>query len=634
MAFLTVATGIYYRFLGFSQWSLATDEYYVYRSVTFILSTGLPEFPCGGYYTRGLLYQYIVAPLLLVGMSPASALRVVTILSNLALFPAIWLLARKLGGPRVAAAAIIILSLSVWQIEMARFGRMYAPFQAIFLWYVYHLYRLMTEADHRRWPYLICLSIVGPLVWEGGVILALLNFIPLLAHQKYRTWSSVVVSIMVIAAVLAFLSINFRTLGAATALPPESAGGAVSTKSLIGSIPILLPDALAEPWSAAVVFGLIALVLFAMTRIAPRRVGTQAILGLGLIFVTLLFNQLLLAIMVFFGAVLIGWLPRSVARQRSLTLLWFSFLVLAAWWVFYSVAVLGNNLRLTQQLEPLVKFPDLYASLIFPWANVDLLLSVLLALGIGLAGLFGVIRPKEPMAGVSALLLTLLFSFVLIGGSASLYHETRYAFFLYPLFVILALFGIASSARNLMPRTSWPTSMALIAFLAAFGATNDLSFDHLRNINSYDTNFRVAMPDAEARHYYTRHDYASASAFVDSNKSPDDQIITTSVPATLYLESVGYVYLDRSDHRHRGQACNFGRAERWSNWPLLSSIDEVDVTIDADNGGHYTWVIADHLSLRDDEWTAYLNDRDRFDNEYVSPDGRLRVFRTRHHGDD
>src|SRR6056297_1341575 len=138
--------GTWFRFKGFATWPLPVDEYYIYRSVEFILDSGLPAFPCGGFYTRGLLYQYTLAPLLAAGMSPEAALRLVTILSNLVTLPAVFLLARGLVPERHALAAacacVVILALSAWEIEMARFGRMYAPFQALFAWYLYHSWRL------------------------------------------------------------------------------------------------------------------------------------------------------------------------------------------------------------------------------------------------------------------------------------------------------------------------------------------------------------------------------------------------------------------------------------------------------------------------------------------------------------
>jgi hypothetical protein len=45
---------LYARFAGLGTWPLAADEHYMGESVRFILGSGLPAFPCGGYYVRGL----------------------------------------------------------------------------------------------------------------------------------------------------------------------------------------------------------------------------------------------------------------------------------------------------------------------------------------------------------------------------------------------------------------------------------------------------------------------------------------------------------------------------------------------------------------------------------------------------
>jgi hypothetical protein len=621
LALLAVAAGIYYRFLGFATWPLATDEYYIYRSMTFVLAGGLPEFPCGGYYTRGLLYQYLTVPLLAAGLKPEFALRLVTILSNLAMLPAAWLLARKLGGVRIAAVAVIILSLSVWQIEMARFGRMYAPFQAVFVWYLYHLYQLMTTGDRRRWRYLIALSVAGPLVWEGGVILTVLNFIPLLAGRRYWTAVYGLASVAILVVSVAFLSTNFRTLGPATALPPETAAAAGQVRSLVDSFPILFTDLLTSPWSIAGLIGLLVFVASALVRANLRHLGLPACTALAAITGALLLNQLLLAGMVFAGAVLIRWLPLGAVQQKSLRFVWSALVLLAAWWIIYVVMLGAQDLAITRRLRLIIGFPDLYSNFIYPWLRTDPVLTGVLGLGLALASLFAIVREDPSALGVSVLLLAVLLSLALIGGSASLYQETRYSFFLYPALLILALFAIAALAARLPLNNAVLTPFLLLFVFAIFASSKDLSLDHLNHIDRYEVNFRIEMPEDLARHYYTRYDYASAAEYINRHANENDVIITTSTPLTHYLAYSGHVYLDNTDGRYVGQACDFGRMERWSGWPLLSSIEQVDTKARGDD----VWIVADLLSLRRDEWVAYLGDR-RFSEVFISEDGRFRVF--------
>ena len=53
-----VLLGVWGRFKGLGTWPLNSDEYYIARSVEDILRTGLPGYDCGGYYVRGLAFQY------------------------------------------------------------------------------------------------------------------------------------------------------------------------------------------------------------------------------------------------------------------------------------------------------------------------------------------------------------------------------------------------------------------------------------------------------------------------------------------------------------------------------------------------------------------------------------------------
>ena len=70
------------------------------------------------------------------GLSPELAPRLIAALSSLIALPAVYLLGRRLGGRNIGLLAVAILAISVWETEVARFGRMYAPFQAIFVWYL------------------------------------------------------------------------------------------------------------------------------------------------------------------------------------------------------------------------------------------------------------------------------------------------------------------------------------------------------------------------------------------------------------------------------------------------------------------------------------------------------------------
>ena len=166
-----VIVGIFARFKGLGKWSFTVDEYYLAQSVENLLRFGVPAYECGGYYTRGIGMQYVIAALRLIGLSPELAPRAVAAFSSLLALPAAYLLGRRIQGTVVGLLVVIVLAVSTWEIETARFGRMYAPFQAD-LRVVLGLFRSLHHRSRNRalWG-MLALSILGGLVWEGGMLL-------------------------------------------------------------------------------------------------------------------------------------------------------------------------------------------------------------------------------------------------------------------------------------------------------------------------------------------------------------------------------------------------------------------------------------------------------------------------------
>jgi hypothetical protein len=243
--FLAVAFGAYIRFKGLGQWPLTMDEYFIFRPVENILRHGVPAFECGGYYVRGILYQYAVAPLIAAGLGPEFSLRILALLSNLLAIPGIYLLGKRLSGSTVACASVILFSLSLWEIEFSRFGRMYASFQAVFVWYLVFLHRRVADEDETgaRWMYLF--SVLGIFLYEGGIFLALLNFTPLLFRLNYAPikdllGKELLISAAILLLAIAYLTFNFRDLGANYPYPPGHLAFTLQPGTGSGLFPLIL----------------------------------------------------------------------------------------------------------------------------------------------------------------------------------------------------------------------------------------------------------------------------------------------------------------------------------------------------------------------------------------------------------
>ena len=168
---VSILLGFLIRIKGLGTWTLALDEYYVIKSVQNILQHGLPQFPNGGYYERGILMQYMIAPLLSLGIKPELAGRIFPLLANLAAFPAVYLIARKVGNKTVATIVIVIFSFSIWEVEFARFIRMYAFFQAITVWYIYFALKFFETRNYKNYYWMLGLSALSILVFAGSIFL-------------------------------------------------------------------------------------------------------------------------------------------------------------------------------------------------------------------------------------------------------------------------------------------------------------------------------------------------------------------------------------------------------------------------------------------------------------------------------
>lgn len=180
-----VIFGCFVRLKGLGEWPLAVDEYYIAQSVKNILRTGLPQFESGGYYMRGLILQYLATPLLHFFPNDEFALRLLPVFFNILAFFPIFLLGKKVAGEKAGYLAIIFFSLSVWEIEMARFARMYTPFQALFLWWLFFLYKVVIEDDQKSEHWMHGVSVLAIFMHEASIFLLVLNFLPLAFVKKH-----------------------------------------------------------------------------------------------------------------------------------------------------------------------------------------------------------------------------------------------------------------------------------------------------------------------------------------------------------------------------------------------------------------------------------------------------------------
>ena len=385
LALLTVAcviVGALARFWQLGKWPLAIDEYYFARSVENVLHSGLPQYPCGGLYVRGLLLQYGSAALELAGASPELAPRLIAAVASLLTLPAVFLIGRRIGGRDVGLLAVAILALSVWEIEIGRFGRMYAPFQALFAWYLVCFLAYAIDGKRRALLPMIILSALGVWVWEGGVFLVVANLLPpFIANPsgrlKSRDWLYLAGACLLFIPVYPLAMADLLPFHSEPLYPPGfDFGPDAPSESRL--------DAAVMPWTTLsahpvwMAVGLLpaALVLFAMFRTLHSESRPVAAVGLILALACAGLHQFELAaggvvvlvlLKIVNGAALIGSAYRILqAALLACILFWLAFGLGTHDWHAGAMTPVHTAMLLGYEF---FRFPDIVREVAMPWAR-------------------------------------------------------------------------------------------------------------------------------------------------------------------------------------------------------------------------------------------------------------------------
>jgi hypothetical protein len=586
IAALAVLAGIAARFKGLGTWSLAWDEYYLAQSIQYVLHTGLPQYPCGGLYSRGVLLQYIAALLQMAGLSAELAPRLIAALSSVLALVATFRIARRYGGTNVALLTVTILALSVWEVEIARFGRMYAPFQAVFLWYVVFFLDYVVDRRTKALIPMLVLSVIGVLIWEGGALLALTNFLPPFLNGSGRITRRDIGYLLGVAVLFVplywFATADLRVLGSDNTLPadyqapPDAAlsllDGATSPWHFLNRHPIWLAGALVP----------LAAVVFALRWLLNFRDRPVAMLGLGLALAAAAMQQFFLCAAVILLLLLMRLVEPKALGLRALPL----HAAIALSLVFWSTFGLSTQ-DWHDPADPLhsgvllvyefIGFPDIIRQVALPWAHAVPILAAALFLLLAAAIVRAIARNTDIRDDERVLLILLVALLVAASAANTPRHETRYVFFLYPLALIVAITTIqqllASSKRAGLAA---PVATAAIC-LGGFALTEDFRPGHLLHIDSAEVNFRLGISSTEASQYPARGDIRGAARWLDSHVARGTDVVVNSFPGVdFYYPNADFFFMEFNDSRFEGWSCQSGSVDRWSNRPLLYSINMLD----------------------------------------------------------
>ena len=130
---LIVLGGLWLRLADLGRPSFDTDEYWHVFAAQSLNASGEPRLPSGNLYTRVRWHtEMVAASFRLFGVSEASA-RLPSVFWGLVVMLLVYVAGRRWLGPAAGLAAAGMVAASPVMVETARFCRMYAMFQALYL---------------------------------------------------------------------------------------------------------------------------------------------------------------------------------------------------------------------------------------------------------------------------------------------------------------------------------------------------------------------------------------------------------------------------------------------------------------------------------------------------------------------
>ena len=249
--------------------------------------------------------------------------------------------------------------------------------------------------------------------------------------------------------------------------------------------------------------------------------------------------------------------------------------------------------------------------------------STMLTIITFIASFFLVIKNNydQTDAGIRLVLIIAIISFLILMFVNTPLSETRYAFHIFPLLLLISLFCFYRFANILLHNRQLSLTAFLFITFFYLILSEDFGPNHLMNIDSKEINFRTDFHSRLERHYYPRWDVKGTANIVNRNAKPDDIIIINEPVVSYYLNRIDYFFEDYRSGRFGAVTTAMGTKERWTNAKLVYTIPSLMDILE--NSERRVWFIArDKIFF--DELPFYENMRDYL--FYTGIDGSTWVF--------
>jgi hypothetical protein len=582
----------------------------------------------------------------------------VPFLSHIIALPGLYKLSTKISGKFVALIILSVFSVSTLEIEISRFARMYMPFQAIFIWYLYFLYRAIVDKDSRAYPWMLTLSFVSLMLFEGGIFLAMLNFLPVIRPEKVSI-KFLIFSFFILLFGYFYLSFDFRHFpqGLGYHLPPDISFpanmGIDRGVSRIYTPYLLMIEMFQNPvWILPflVPFSYSIWGAFKIFRNAELSLMTRLSLTLCLLFSV--GNQFAMIIVVLLVLLLLDRIEPVRLKAELLKPL---VLPIAAYLIFWIIYALANS----GEFGPMAIFmsgghPEALAEKIFNnlperFKAFSNLINTFIVFSYPIIGLVGILykwlmvypliilamgaiivfnfyfliqKTDKELEGPRFLLAIFILSVIMV-SCLNLSTGTRFTFFLYPVFFLLA----AVSTKQLCDKFLRGGLTAKVAtaciFISIFFMTEDFNLNHVLNIDSAKINFRQNYSHQLTRHYIMRRDYRGVAEVIEANAQDGDVVISAHQTVNYYTKKVNNILFGYKIKQFSSYTACKGKKDSWTNADLIYQIDQLLELIE--HSKNNIWIVVNIAEPRYDEAEVIQRYRDKL--FFEAQDGILGVFK-------
>jgi hypothetical protein len=577
IVFVLLALAILIRGRDLGRWCFTTDEFYLYRAESSIVENGVPRFPGGGYYVRGIGLQYLSTLPVLAFPKPELGIRFLPFLFGVLSIPLFYRLCLRYLPDVGALLCTLVLLLSSWHVEMSRFGRFYAPFQVLFLLFLFFYLSGYWENNrlHQRISWGI--AFIAPFVYEGAIFLPLLLAAGLLQEDSPASRRGAEILVVALAiGVLCYLlfGIEYRNVGVTNTLPPEIQNAGPGFKGWLS--PVVTPSLGLVPllWTHKGLMLFYILIAGAGAGIVRDQVRYSRAFwpnaAAALCVLLPLVHQFALAGGV--GAILlIGRNDIRVSFRRR-WIAWAVYLLAALAFWFAAAMLFGDRNRI---LHELIGYPPFKEALLIPFSRSVPIWGLLAmgAIGASILRHIGSIDDK-PGRSLPVALLVCLVAFPFFHTP---YHHTRYVFFLLPLVLLISFrefdvlaHAVARRLPSISPKRAG-VAAAMVPFFLFFGS-DDFHWGHLRAVSAAEVNFRTGRYSQYEHHWQERFDYETPAVAVNKLYRTGDQVVIDSIPFSKYLSTPYVFYSSPNTPWYRAYSRNAGKEEIWTGHPMISKL--------------------------------------------------------------